>query len=242
MLYQSRAIVIKTVKYSESSVIAKLYTEKFGIQSYMVKGLRSSKSSSFKPAQLLTLNLLEIVAYRKQQSDLQSLKELRCSPPLQQLHQHFIKSAVGMFVAELLHRCVQEQESNPALYAFLHQCIEHLDQATESLANFPAWFTLQLSAYLGFRPQGEAREESPYFSLEDGDFVQSAALGSRIVSRELSKALHLLNNCDIQQYASHHFSHVLRNELLEQLIQYYNLHQLNLGQIKSHKVLAEVLG
>ena len=46
MYHKTRAIVLHCIKYSETSVIAKIYTEKLGMQSYMVKGVRAAKSKS----------------------------------------------------------------------------------------------------------------------------------------------------------------------------------------------------
>lgn len=241
MLFSSKAIVIKTVKYSETSVIAKLYTRQFGMQSYMIRGVRTSKSSAIKPAQLLNLNLLEIVAYHKQNTELQNIKEIRCTPPLSTLHTDFIKTAIAMFIAELLHKCVVEEEPNEVLFDFVQECITRLDETQNNTSLFPAWFMIHLSRYLGFEPKGEV-EADEVFAMEEGIFTPDAAGLLNIIPYPLSHLLYRLKQADLSNYHIIPSNHLQRNSLLEHLITYYKLHHLNIGEIKSHRVLKEVLG
>lgn len=241
MLFSSKAIVIRTIKYSETSVIAKLYTRQFGMQSYMIRGVRTSKSSGIKPAQLLNLNLLEIVAYRKQNTELQNIKEMRCTPALSNLHTDFIKTAIGMFMAELMHKCIVEEEPNEVLFDFAQECITRLDETPHNTSFFPAWFMIHLSRYLGFEPKGEV-ENQEVFDMEEGIFTQDAAGLLNIIPYPLSGLLHQLKQSDLSNYHVITSNHLQRNSLLEHLITYYKLHHLNIGEIKSHRVLREVLG
>ena len=76
MTHKSKAVVLRTVKYGESSLIVTMFTERFGVQSYMVKGIRSSgkaaagKISFFQPAALLDLEV-----YQNPVKSLQYIKE-----------------------------------------------------------------------------------------------------------------------------------------------------------------------
>lgn len=241
MLFSSRAIVLKTVKYSETSIIAKLYTEQFGIQSYMVKGVRNNKSSSFSPAQLLTLNLLEIVAYHKQNTDIQLIKEIRCQPTLISLHNNLVKTSVGLFMAELLHKCIVEEEPNKTLFDFLFSSINYLDKTEQNISLFPCWFMVQLSRYLGFEPRGEVISEE-VFDMEEGEFTPASDNFRHVIPFPLSQLLHRVKEADIDTYTQISSIGLQRNQLLEHLIVYYKIHHLNIGEIKSHKILGEVLG
>lgn len=241
MLFSSKAIIIRTVKYSETSVIAKLYTRQFGMQSYMIRGVRTSKNSPVKPAQLLYLNLLEIVAYHKQNTELQNIKEIRCTPPLSTLHTDFIKTAIAMFMAELLHKCIVEEEPNEVLFDFVQECIIQLDETTTNTALFPAWFMIHLSRYLGFEPKGEAEKEE-VFDMEEGIFTQDKAGLLNVIPYPLSRLLFRLKLSNQSNYHLIASDYTQRNLLLEHLITYFKLHHLNIGEIKSHRVLREVLG
>lgn len=241
MLFTSRAIVIRTVKYAETSIIAKLYTEKFGMQSYMVRGVRkNTKSAAFKPAQLMNLNLLEIVAFHKQTVDLQNIKEIRCQPALHHLHTDFIKTSIGMFMSEVINKCIVTEEPDEALFGFLHQCVIDLDTSTHSVSLFPCWFLIQLSSYLGFEPKGEVNDNE-VFDMENGVFRKEEEYIADKIPYPLSAVLFELQQAEAHSINTTSTS-AQRQELLQLLITYYKLHHLNIGEIKSHHVLSEVLG
>ena len=43
MLVSTEAIVLSYIKYSETSIIVKCFTESDGLKSYLIKGIRSIK-------------------------------------------------------------------------------------------------------------------------------------------------------------------------------------------------------
>jgi DNA repair protein RecO (recombination protein O) len=153
MLVKCRGIVIKTIDYSESSVILKCFTDAHGLQSYLINGVRKNKGQ-IRPSQLLPLTLLELEVYHQQNKNLQRIKELKCSPPLHQLHFSMVKSSIGMFLSEVLNRSIREEhQADNALFDFIYNAIQLLDIEQQKLSNFPIYFLVQLSRYLGFYPQ-----------------------------------------------------------------------------------------
>ena len=44
MLEKTKGIVLQQIKYSDSGIVVWFYTQKFGRQSFILKGLRSKKS------------------------------------------------------------------------------------------------------------------------------------------------------------------------------------------------------
>lgn len=240
-LGKCRAIVIRTVDYSESSVVLKCFTDLHGMQSYMVNGVRSKKGS-IRPSQLMPLTLLELDAYHQQNKNLQRIKELKCSPQLRQLHFDMIKSAIGMFMTEVVNRCIREENHpDPHLFEYLYHAVQFLDLETESCANFPLVFITQLSRYMGFYPRGSYTPETNGFDLKDGEFTAYHSGNPFQLSPSLS--LHL---SDILQ-CSFHNSHALpvpaaqRALLLDAVIAYYQEHMIGFQELKSHKLLSEIL-
>jgi DNA repair protein RecO (recombination protein O) len=169
MLHKTRGIVLHTVKYSETSLIVKVYTEAFGIQSYMVKGARNPKSK-LRPILFQPLTLLELVAYHKERNTLQSIKEIRLAHPYQSMPFDIRKSSIALFLNEVVYRSVGEEESNPALFEFLWSSFLLLDAVEEPFMHFHLLFTIKLTKYLGFHPRNTRTDEHCFFNLSEGTF------------------------------------------------------------------------
>src|ERR1700730_410284 len=116
MLHDSKGIVLRTVKYGETSVIVLIFTEKFGIQSYLVNGVRttskkgSGKANLFQPAAIL-----ELVAYYSELKQLQRLREFKWGQLYQHIFSDVRKNSVALFMVELLTKCLKQPEANADL-------------------------------------------------------------------------------------------------------------------------------
>jgi len=63
MIEKTQGIALHYTKYSESSVIAKIFTKNFGLKSCIINGVRKKKSKS-KLGLLRPLTLLDIELYQ----------------------------------------------------------------------------------------------------------------------------------------------------------------------------------
>jgi DNA repair protein RecO (recombination protein O) len=124
MLTKTRAIVIKTINYSENSVILKCFTEEFGLQSYLINGVKNKKGA-IKPSHLLPLNLLDLDVYHQLNKNLQRIKELKCQPIIKNMHYSLLKSSIGIFIGEVLNKTIQaENQADKNLFEFLFTFIQ----------------------------------------------------------------------------------------------------------------------
>ena len=212
------------------------------MQSYIINGVRSRKGA-IRPSHLMPLNLLELECYHQQNKNLQRIKELHCTPPLHHLHFDVVKSAVAMFISEVVHRSIREEgQSDPALFGFLFHMIEALDVYHESLANFPPYFLLRLSKHLGFLPKGSYDEAStPVFALHEGAFMPAAVHAAETVAPPLSQWISQLLYSRLEDIHEKSIPPGERRRLLDTLIRYYHLHMISFGELKSPRVLHEVL-
>jgi DNA repair protein RecO (recombination protein O) len=242
MLFKCKAIVIKTIDYSENSVVLKCFTDTHGVQSYMVNGVRSKKGS-IKPSHLLPLSLLELEAYHQQQKNLQRIKELKCSPQLQSLHFDMVKSSVGIFIAEVVNKVLREDnQPDPPLFSFMYHTIQLLDLEGDKVNNFPLFFLLQLTRYLGFHPKGLYGLETNGFDFREGIFEPYNARNPYQLTPSLSEKMSMLLQSNSLTYKDVSMNYADRTALLEHTIDYYREHITGFLDLKSHKVLAEVLG
>ncbi len=240
MLQTTRGIVFRTVKYSETSIIAKIYTEAFGLQSFMVRGLRNKKST-LRQALFQPLNLVEVVAYHREKKEIQNLKEIKIAYPFINIPFDIRKSTQLLFLNEVLYQVVREEEPNPALFTFLFNAINHLDQIQENVALFHHVFLIQLTQYLGFYPRNNYSESNSHFELTEGAFSSLRGPETLIAEAPFGKYISLLTESGLSSFESLKIPSHDRRRLLEIILNYYRHHIPDLKEFKSHKVLHQVL-
>ena len=238
MLIKTRGIVLSYLKYRETSIIARIYTERLGVQTYVVNGVRKAKPPG-RIALFQPFTLLELVAYVARGSGgLTRLSEFRCAEPFQTLPYEIQKSSVVLFLSEVVSRAVREEEQNEPLFRFLHDAILAFDQQTAGAENFALWFLLELASYLGFGVSsgGELTDQV----IMAGHAATSAGATGPATLR-LREFDHYLDELLRDPASSTIPNGRVRHELLNVLIRYYQLHVEQLGEIRSLEILSEVL-
>jgi DNA repair protein RecO (recombination protein O) len=241
MLQTTRGIVFQQLKYGESSIIVRIYTESLGLQSYMIRGFRR-KSSRIRPAHLQHLTLVELEVNQRDNKSLQHLKELRVVFPYSTLPFDVKKSAVAVFLNEILNKTIREEEANPGLFRFLESSFQFLDTMTGSISLFHHAFLIRLSKFLGFFPKDNYTPERSGFNLLEGEFTSGTGPKNTIAPPDIGKSLHRLLNLDFERMGTLRLKSSVRQELLEMLLNYYRHHVPGLTSIKSAEILKEVFG
>ena len=228
MLHKTKGIVLGHIKYGESSLIIQIYTEKFGIQSYIENGVRKTKAKH-KIAIFQPLTLLDLVVYKKSASSINRMSEIKVNPPYRTIPYQIIKSSIGIFLAEFLNHILRgEEEENPIMFSFIHDSLIYFDQAEENYINFHLQFLAQLSSYLGFRPSGAVE-----IMDEVGQYHQIKLRPDELVKLEELLANDLTHQLQVTAEQ--------RQQLLKVLIHFYQIHSHSFKEIKSLRVLHEVL-
>ena len=193
MLHTTKGIVFHTTRFSETSLVVKIYTQLFGLQSYLVKGVHSPRSR-FKPGLFQPLTLLDLVVYHKERITLQSVKEVHLAHPYISLPFDIRKSTQALFLNELIYKAVREEEPNPDLFEFFWSSFTTLDQTEEPVAFFHIHFALQLMHHLGIFPQDNYSDHTPWFNLREGMFQAEIPGHTQYLDRNDSRMFHTLLN------------------------------------------------
>ena len=241
MLHKTRGIVFKTTDYGESSVVVQVFTEKFGLQSYIVNGAKKPKAKIARNM-LQPLHLLDMVVYHKETGNVQRIKELKNSPQLQSIPYDVIKSSVAMFLNEILYKAVKQQSADENMFDFVFSAIEWLDHQTDSIANFHLLFLIRLTRYLGFYPDRYLAGEADYFDLKNGTFSRYKPDSVLYLSPPHTQNFTALLKGTFENIGHIKLTNDDRRYLISKLLDYYALHIEGFGNIKSHEVLEEVLG
>ncbi|WP_313805487.1 DNA repair protein RecO [Flavobacterium sp.] len=235
MLVKTKAIVLSALKYQEKSLIVKCFTKSDGLKSYFVPSAFSSRKSNQKIAYFQPLSILEIEANNKNKGTLEYFKEIRLAFPYHSISQDVVKSTIVIFLSEVLHHSIKEEEKNQELFTFLETALLWLD-THEEVANFHLILLLETSKFLGFYPD-VTDVELPFFELNEGVFSQFHGMSCLSdVETQLFKKL-LVLKFDSEQKI---FNKSERNILLKSLLDYYTIHLPGFKRPKSLEVLKEI--
>ncbi|PXY40260.1 DNA repair protein RecO [Flavobacterium cheongpyeongense] len=235
MLVKTKAIVISSLKFQEKSLIVKCFTLSHGLKSYFVRDAFSSKKASHKIAYFQPFSILEIEAVHKNKGTLENFKEIKTAVPFQSIHTDFVKSTMVMFLSEILHYSIQEEEKNESLFVFLETALTWLDHHDE-IANFHLILMLETTKYLGFYPE-VSEIDLPYFEMNGGVFTLFQGINA-LTEHETNLFKKLI---DLKFDNDQKVFHVIERQiLLKILIDYYSFHLDGFKKPKSLDVLKEV--
>ncbi|MEQ8907318.1 DNA repair protein RecO [Ekhidna sp.] len=224
MIVKSKGIVLSYIKYGDTSIIVRVFTEENGYGSYIVNSIRSQKTKKsighFQP-----FSILDLVLYVKESRDLQRISEFKSHYPLHHLHHDPMKSAITLFLSEVFSKLLQsEQSPNPQLFTFAEESIKAFDGLKENAANFHLQFLLKIGPFLGY-------------AIDEIDRMYSSTDRLAPSSDEFHRMEKLMN----EPYGiSLGMSRSSRNEVLDEILNYYQ-HHAHIAKPKSLEVLRSIL-
>jgi DNA repair protein RecO (recombination protein O) len=239
MLSKTRGIVLNYFKYSENSIIVKIYTEDFGLQSFIIRSARNKKSH-IKKGIFQPLTLLDLVINQNKRSGLHSIQEITNYNQLNELSLDIRKSSLAIFIAEILNKSIHEEEQNKLLFDFLYSEIQLLDKKEGRISDFHLYFLLDLTKFLGFYPQNNFVESCGIFNLYNGKFQEPIPEHKYFIEPELSKYLHKIITISNSARDQLLIPSDIRKELINKLLDYYRIHLNGFSIVRSHTVLEEI--
>ncbi len=240
MVLTTRAIVLRTIKHGDKSAVLRVFTERFGLRSYIV---RTAAKGNARFAALQPLSRVELVVPEAGEHDLRTVRDLRIDRPYTRVQQEPVRGVLMLFAQEVFNRTLREESADAQLYAFLQGTLESMDTGSD-MAHQPLLLLVGLSRQLGFFPEGPD-EDGSRFDLREGCFfrgdaphefcmepTQAALFAELIVRAEASDG----TTAPLWSSAE------VRRRLLDDLLIYYRLHVEGFGELRSLEVLRAVLG
>jgi DNA repair protein RecO (recombination protein O) len=221
MIFKTKGIVLGYIKYKETSIIAKVYTDQFGIQSYIINSIRSTKSRTsialFQP-----LTLLDMEVYHKDHQSLHRIKEYKVIAPFLSIPYDHYKTCIALFLTEVLSKVLKEEEANPDLFSFIASFIRHLDHHPLYMSAH-LHFLIHLSSFLGFQISS---------SKELHDEIG-------IIGQDIHEEIDLLIHSHINNFPP--ISNQKRRDILHVILKFYTRHFETLTDLRSLKVITEIM-
>ena len=233
-----RGIVLRTIRYTERNNIAHVYTDGRGMMSFLVstgKGAAARQRQSL----LMPLSLIELQAHIMPGRDLATMHDVERYEPLVAIYAEPVRTAIALFLSELLWRTIQEQERNDALYRFIEASVLSLEHMDQGVANFHLHFLYRLGAYLGIEPNMETYQQGYWFDMIEGVFVPSP-LSMHSLEPDRAAVIRLLDRMTMSNIHLFRFSHTQRSEVIDTILAYYRLHNASLGTLHSLDVLKQL--
>jgi DNA repair protein RecO (recombination protein O) len=221
MLHKTQGIVFRFTKYGETSIIVNIFTALFGLQSYIVNGVRS-RGARQRIALFQPLTLVDLVVYHRENANLNRISEIKCLHPYQSIPVDIRKSTIAIFLNEVVNKTIKEESHARDLCSFMIQSFIAFDEQVMNTENFHLVFLIRLSRWLGF-----------------GAHHPNEILGPRVTDAKTETLLSKLLECDYDEPIE--MTNEQRRELLDLVLYFYRDHVESMGELRSVQVLREVL-
>ncbi len=242
MLQKTNGIVLRSVKYGETSLVVTMFTEIYGVQTYMVRGVRAVKAKQNRAVFFQPGTLLDMVVYHQPQKTMQHIREFQAAHIYSGLQEDVVKNSIVLFSVELLLRLLPELGPLPSLFALTFEYFMALDKMSHhDVANFPLFFIMECSRELGYPLKGSYTGETPYLNMTEGGFTDHAPAESGISNEDaqvLSLLLQVTSIDTLQQVA---MNAEMRLRLIDWYVGYLQQHTQHMGNIRSLSVLRAIL-
>jgi len=239
MLYKTRGIVLNSLPYNDTYAVTLIYTEEFGRVSYLTSQSKSRKSkvprSLFHP-----LAILDLEVEHQHLRDIQRIKEIKVHIPLVAILSNPVKSALCIFIAELISKVIREEQTNRLLFDFLLQSVQVLELTHLSPANFHLAFMIRLSSLLGFYPNANDYQKGMCFDMKNGVFTMNKSVSIYFLNPDESAVFFNLLRMSYENMSAFRFSRRERQAIIHRILEYYRLHLSDFPEIKSLEVLHDV--
>jgi DNA repair protein RecO (recombination protein O) len=241
MLHKTRGIVLYSFNYSDTYSIVTIFTEEFGLVSYLTAKAKGKKTcvpkSVFHPLSLLDLD----VEHRNLQ-DIQRMKEARVHYPLFSLLSDPVKVTISIFLAEFIGKVVKEVEPNKFLFDYILHSVQILELSEKTYANFHLVFMIRLSPFLGFSPDASNYKKGMFFDMQNGIFALYKPAHIHFLNPDESEVFSRLLRMNYENMHTFRFSRHERKEIIYRILEYYRLHLVNFTDLNSLEILHEVFG
>lgn len=237
MLQKTEGIVIRSLKYSETSLISTIFTRELGIQSYIVNGVRGRKVRYARAPLLQAASILQMEVYHKEHKKLQRIREFNSAYLYQNIPRSVIRGSLALFLMEVSKKAMISGVKNLEVFDLLKSCLLKID-SEEKVSNLHLHYLVRLSQILGFGPQFRDGYRA-YFNLREGVFQAHLPGHSDFMDEEASYLLaRFITEAD--SLSSIKADQHLRKKLLRMLLRFYELHLEHFGKIRSQAILESV--
>jgi len=239
-MLSTEGVVLKSLKYGDTSLIIHVFTHKYGVLPIMVKGVRKNLKGSaniLNPGSYLSC----LINYNAQRN-FQYFKEYKSAAVFWNIHADITKHCVFIFCIEILGEILVQGDEQPELFDFAISFFSALDEAEiGTFNNYPFYFLGQIAEFLGYTFDSNYSYQNCFFNIFTGTFESSPSVMQPVIGADHSRLLHELMQSDLTTISSIKIKGVDRQALQDIIIQYLQIHTPYFKKIHSLEVLRAIL-
>ena len=239
MIINTKAVVLRTIKYGDASVVADLLTEEMGRMAFIVRIPKTQKAKVRKQF-FQPLSVIEIMFDHRPKASLQRISDARMAMPFLSIPFDPVKLSISLFLAEFIYYSTRDEQLNRPLFQYVVNSIAWLDAAVGDYANFHLVFMMRLSRFIGFYPNLDATDDTCYFDLRSASFCRQAPLHSDFLQPAEAGRISTLMRMYYESMRLFRLNRQDRNRITEIILAYYRLHVPNMPDLQSFSVMREL--
>lgn len=243
MIAITDGIVLRKLKYGDSSQIIHVFTKHYGLQSYILKGLGRSKGNTAKANLFFPSALMEWNVYYKEERQIKLIKDVHPCYFYKHLNEDIVKNCVAVFAMEVLHNLLIPDDVQPELFDFVKMFLIALDdESPQSVGNYPLFFLVQTGRLTGYQILGEYAPLTPFLNLREGRFSNIEESGPLPILADSLPIMSAVNAAQsLSEIQSLRMSQKHRQAILQQFLAFFEMHMPQFRPLKSVTILSGIL-
>lgn len=231
-----KAIILKTIPYSDTQKIVHVYSREKGYLSLISPSLIFRRKNN--PVHLFQLT--EIEYFENEQGNFHKLRTAAAVVNLPNLYFDIFKMNIILLWCEMLNLILKNEGKNDSLFDYLIQSADYLNSTHDDIGNFNLFFLYHLAGLIGFKINTDSWQEGYVFNIGDGSFYPPGKETPYISGPNTAKIIFQLNTLPLEEIKNIRLNRQARNILLDVILLFYTTH-LNINfHIKSIQVIREV--
>lgn len=232
-------IVLHSLRYNDTRMIVEIFTAAAGTVSFIVPATRQRRSG-MRAVAWQPLSLVEVIWEPRQHASLQKPQTLALWRPWRTLHSDPQKTAIGLYLSDMLYHALHHEQDNQPLFEFIVNALTWFDESNQHYVNFHIIFLLHLTRFLGFLPNVEDWHEGDYFDLQAAIFSRTRPYHIYYLEPEEAALVPKFLRMDLRSMRAVGLNRAIRRRTLEIICDFYRLHIPEFPETHSLSVLAEV--
>ena len=240
MIETTRAIVLRTIKYRDTSVIVDAFTEQFGLKTYIINGVYKTKPR-FPPSLLQLGAVLQMVVYNKEGRQMNRVKEIQADFYASATINELRRSAVKLFMIELSRKTLRFDVAQPELFEEIRDLIYRVEYDTEDVVNYHLYYLVRLLIHLGIFPDLSYWPQKKILSVQEGSLFHEAPPKGLAIPANVVETLIALNQSTPENLHEIKMNRKQRQNFIEHMLSYYSYHLENFSQMNTHLIYKKLL-